>query len=175
MLAFLKGIISAFQKQDIFALKETANKAIDQAALENDRQLAKLALIAYCLHKMSSKHHIARHGRWQEIKHDILFDLKKAAKAIEENNSREFEYRIRAAIDSVKTTDEKIGNYVQNLFEKAKVKYASNAYSMGLGLGQAAELTGANKKQLIRYIGVTRLADREALTMGIEERLKRLK
>ncbi len=175
LLDFLKKAISAFQKGEIFALKETANKAIEEAALSNDKRLARIALIAYALNKMSSKQHIVRHGRWPEIKHDILFDLRKAAEAFEKDNEQEFQYRLQAAIDSVKTTDGKIGNYEQNIFEKASVKYASTAYSMGLGLGQSADLTGANKKQLLRYIGATRIADREEVTLGIGERIKKLK
>ena len=175
LLSFLDGTVSAFEKQDIFALKEAGNKAIEEAALANDRQLAKLALVAYALFKMSGKQHIVRHDKWRDVKHDILFDLRKAAKAVESGNAEEFEYRLQATIDSVKATDKEMGNYVQNVFEKARVKYASTAYSFGLSLGQSAALTGADKKQLLRYIGVTRIADREAVTTGIGERLKKLK
>ena len=74
LLSFLKKAIAGFSKADIFALRETANNAIEEAALASDKQLAKLAMMAYCLHKISSKEHIVRHGRWKEIKHDILFD-----------------------------------------------------------------------------------------------------
>jgi len=148
---------------------------MEEAALANDKQLAKFALIAYCLHKMSSKQHVVMHGRWPDIKHDILFDLEKAVKAIERGDLKAAGEKLDAVIGSVKAADESIGNYVQNLFEKAKVKYASKAYSMGLGLGQAAALTGAEKKALLRYIGVTKIADRQAVGPGIGERLKRLK
>jgi len=175
VLIFLKNVIAAFEKGNIFALKEAANHAIEEAALSNDKELARIALMAYCLYKMSGKHHMVKHGRWPEIKHDILFDLKKALNASEVENEEEFNYRIQATIDSVKTTDEKIGNYAQNLFEKAKVKYASTAYSMGLGLGQAASLTGAEKKELLRYIGITKISDREAVGPSIGERLRKLK
>jgi len=175
LLSFLQRSISAFEKQDIFALKEIGNKAIEEAALANDKELARVALIIYALHKMSTKQHIVRHDRWADIKHDILFDLKKAAAAIEADNAKEFEYRLKAAIDSVKTTDQDLGNYVQNIVEKARVKYGSTAYSFGLSLGQSAALTNADKKQLLRYIGVTRIADRDVVTMGIGARLKKLK
>lgn len=173
--AFLKRSIEAFSKGDIFGLRGIANQAIEEAALSNDHDLARLALIAYCVHKMNSKEHFARHDRWREIKHDILFDLKKADKSIRAGQEEEFNKNMNAVIDSVNATDKKMGNYVQNLFEKAKVKYASDAYSLGLGLGQAAALTGANKKDLLRYIGVTRIADRETVTLGIGKRLSMLK
>ena len=42
---------------------------------------------------------------------------------------------------------------------KARIKQASRAYSMGLSLGEAASLTGANKTQLLRYIGSTKIHD----------------
>ncbi len=172
LLSFLKKAIAGFSKADIFALRETANNAIEEAALASDKQLAKLAMMAYCLHKISSKEHIVRHGRWKEIKHDILFDLRKAEKSIAAKDFEDFDKNLNAAIDSIRTTDEKIGNYAQNVFEKAKVKYASTAYSMGLGLGQAAAL---EKKELLRYIGITRIADRDRPTVGIGERLRRFK
>ncbi len=175
LFSFLKKVTLAFEKQDIFGLKEIANQAIENASLANDKRLANLALVAYCLHKMSSKQHIVRDGRWPEIKHDILFDLKKAAKSLEDTDLEGFDHWIGGVIGSVKQADEKIGNYVQNLFEKAKIKYASTAYSMGLSLGQSAALTGTDKKDLLRYIGVTRLADREAVTLDIGKRLRSLK
>ena len=78
LISFLKRAVVAFEKQDTFGLRGTANKAIEVASLENDRRLASLALVSYCLHKMASKQHIVGDDRWREIKHDILFDLKKA-------------------------------------------------------------------------------------------------
>lgn len=135
LFSFLKKVTLAFEKQDIFGLKEIANQAIENASLANDKRLANLALVAYCLHKMCGKQHIVRDGRWPEIKHDILFDLKKAAKSLEAHDLDGFDQWIDGVIGSVKQADEEIGNYVQNLFEKARIKYASTAYSMGLGLG----------------------------------------
>lgn len=175
LFSFLKRVVFAFKKQDTFGLRGTANKAIEVASLENDKRLASLALVSYCLHKMASKQHIAGDDRWREIRHDILFDLKKAEKSAEAGNLEEYDHWLAAVIDSIRQADKELGYYVQNLFEKAMVKYASAAYSMGLGLGQAAELTGADKKELLRYIGVTKIADREAVTAGIGERLGRLK
>jgi glycerate kinase len=172
---FLKRTIDGFKRADIFALKEAANSAIEEASLASDRQLAKLALVGYCLYKMSSKQHIVRHGRWADIKHDILFDLKKALDSVEKGDMAGFGKNLDAVIESIRVTDKNLGHYAQSLLEKAKVKYASTAYSRGLGLGQAAALTSADKRQVLRYIGVTKIADRDAVKMGISQRLKGLK
>ncbi len=172
---FLRRTIDAFKRADILAMKEAANKAIEEAALSSNRRLAKLSLVGYCLYKMSSKQHIVRHGRWPDIKHDILFDLKKALESVEKEDMLGFGKNLDAVIESIRVTDKSLGHYAQNLLEKAKVKYASTAYSLGLGLGQAAALTSADKKQVLRYIGVTKIADREAVKTGISQRLKNLK
>jgi len=173
--SFLGKTIGAFEGGDSFGLREIANHAIEEAALSNDRQLAEIALIAYCLHKMHSKQHVVRHARWRRIRKGILLDLKKAERGLGGGRPGEFEKSIASAIRSVRSSDEMMGNYAQNLFEKARVKYASTAYSLGLGLGQAAELTGADKKELLRYIGVTKIADRDVELVGIAERLRKLK
>ena len=55
------------------------------------------------------------------------------------------------------------------------MKYASDAYFLGASLGQAAALTGADKKTLLEYIGATKLHDKEERGKGIAERLKALK
>jgi hypothetical protein len=68
-----------------------------------------------------------------------------------------------------------MGNYVSNLYEKARIKMASSAYGLGLSLSQAAMLTGADKKQLLNYIGITKMHDEIKETKGIASRIKSLK
>lgn len=172
---FLEKVIGAFEKEDSFGLREIANQAIEEAALGNNRQLAEIAMISYCLHKMHSKQHVVRDKSWGNIKKGIFSGLKKAEKSIIAGELEAFDKDIEAVIASVRATDKKMGHYAQNLFEKARVKYASSAYSLGLGLGQAASLTGAEKKDLLRYIGITKIADREVEKTGIGDRLRKLK
>jgi len=173
--SFLGKVIGAFRKGDAFGLREIANHAIEEAAFGNDSQLAELSMISYCLHKMHSKQHVLRDKNWPKIKKGILAGLEKAEKSIVAGNMGRFDKDIASVINSVKATDEMLGNYAQNLFEKARVKYASSAYSLGLGLGQAADLTGTQKKELLRYIGVTKIADRDVSKIGIAKRLRKLK
>jgi len=172
---FLLDAIQAFARQNTFALRELGNRAIENAALSGDKQLAEFALIAYCLHKLYSKQHIARHEKWQSLRRAILSSMDKAVNALESGNDTEFEGNMHQIISSIETIDEQIGYYTQGLYEKAKVKYASTAYALGVGLSQAAELTGADKKSLLGYIGATRVYDNEAVTAGIGERIDMLK
>lgn len=172
---FLNKTIDAFEKGKAFALRQVGNEAIDEAALQNSRRMAQVALVAYCLHKLYSKEHVVRHEKWGSVKSRISSSLRKAAKALGRGKGKGFEKRLGEAVSSVRKVDSQLGNYVQGLYDKARVKYASSAYALGLGLGQAAALTGADKKDVLRYVGVTKVHDREGVTMGIRERLARLK
>jgi hypothetical protein len=172
---FLRELRQAFEKPDTFALRELGNKAIEEAALRNSKAIASIALVAYCLHKLHSKQHIARHKKWFSLSREIGLFLGKAADALQKDDLAAFEQNMQKVISGVQSIDLQLGNYVESIFEKARVKYASTAYSLGLGLGQSCDLTGASKKELLRYIGSTRMADREAVTFGIKERLQRLR
>ncbi len=175
LAGFLRELRQAFEKPDTFALRELGNKAIEEAALRNSRHIASIALVAYCLHKLHSKQHIARHKKWFSLSREIGLFLGKAADALQRDDLAAFEQNMQKVISGVQSIDLQLGNYVESIFEKARVKYASTAYSLGLGLGQSCDLTGASKKELLRYIGSTRMADREAVTFGIKERLQRLR
>lgn len=172
---FLEELKNAFQLPDIVKLKSLANSAIQQAALENDKLLAKIAMIAYCLHKLSTKEHIVQNKSWQRIRNGILENIESAVLAEKQKNLLELEKSLDSAINSVNKTDKELGFFLTSLFDKAKIKLASSAYMLGLSLGQAAELTGADKKQLLQYIANTVISEEEIPSIGIAERLEKIK
>jgi len=82
--------------------------------------------------------------------------------------------KLKSAINHIRDIDSELGNYAQNVYEKAKVKQASLAYSYGLSLAQSADLTGADKKDLQSYIGFTKMSDEESEQKSIYTRVKEL-
>jgi len=50
---------------------------------------------------------------------------------------------------------------------------ASSAYAFGLSLGSAADLTGADSKELMQYIGATKIHDEEEIELNISQRIKK--
>jgi len=168
-------LITAVSKTHTMKLREISNNAIKVAALENDRVLAEISLVAYCLHKLCSKVHIVRHGKWKNVRNAIISSLKTAVKKLKQEDLNGFKVELGNTISSIQSLDRQLGNYAQNLYDKARVKHASAAYAYGLSLSQAAELTGANREDLLKYIGTTRIVDREAVTFSIKQRLEKLK
>jgi len=175
LLASVRNLLSAFSASDARKMRSLGNRLIGDAAFENSKALAEVALVAYSLHKLATKEHVSGHDKWPLLKRRVLASLKNAVRQLEKGDEQGFEKTMKGIVKDISSMDAKIGNFAQNIFEKARVKYASNAYSFGLSLSQAAELTGANKKHLLEYVGATRILDREKPIMGIGERLKKLK
>ena len=53
-----EALVTAFQANNSVDLKRLANDSIREAAVENDKELAELAVIAYTLYKILSKDHL---------------------------------------------------------------------------------------------------------------------
>ncbi len=174
LVDFVEKIRQAFRKNDLIKLRMLSNDLIEQAALTSDPILAQLSLISYSFQKLLSKPHIIEAEKWGEVKTRIDYSLKKASVHLNKKNFKEFEKELDNISLKVFEVDSSMGNYVANLYEKAKVKQASRAYAFGLSLRQSSNLTGANEKDLLSYIGITKIHDREKPAKGIKERKKNL-
>lgn len=170
----LEKLKNAFEKDNLLELKEISNKSIENAAFLSDKLLAEVSLIAYSLSKLSSKEHIVKNPKWSAVKKTILNSLSKAISSLRENRLQEFKRNLSRISENVTDADEHLGHYVLNIYNKAKLKQASRAYAFGLSLSSAADLTGADKRQLLAYLGATKIHEEEKSKLKIRDRLKHL-
>ena len=175
MARALTEVKDAFSKSQVFRLRQLGNKLLGEAALRGDENLAEVSVIAYSLHKLSSKEHVAKSAGWGGIKRNILGSLGNAINSLKKETAGDFNAAMHRVISNVSETDTQLGYYMQNLYDKARVKQASRAYSLGLSLSQAAELTKADKGRLLSYIGGTKIYDAEKGEVGIGKRLEKLR
>ena len=175
-LAKSTGMLSAFFSQQKFMkLKGLTSKLIQEAAAENSKTKADLAIVSYCLYKLLSKEYIIESKKWPPIKNHILESLQKAQFLVFEEKIREFESEIIGIIEHISDTDKEFGRYARTTLDKARAKLASSAYALGLSLSQSAYLTGASKEDLLEFIAGTKMHEEEGIKYGIEERLRRIK
>lgn len=170
----LNALRSAFERGRAIDLKRISNDSINDAVLSNDPLLAELSIISYALSKLLSKRHIVMHPKWGSARGSILSALEKAVSALGRGEAGKFSGALQRAAEGVALVDRNMGNYMQGALDKARVKIASSAYAAGMSLGQAAELTRADKKELQSYVGFTRIHDEVPAGGGITERLRRL-
>jgi hypothetical protein len=164
-----------FAEKKVFDLRGMSSRLIREAAMSNDYAKAELGVIAYALHKLETKPHFVGSPQWIKVKQVISNNFQVALNALNQNNDKEFLGALKRVIQSIRQIDDEIGNYAQNLYDKAKVKEASLAYSYGLSIAQAAALTGADQKELQSYIGATTMHDEEPESKNISTRVDELK
>jgi hypothetical protein len=171
----LNEVVKLFRQRKLFDLRGLSSRLVKEAAIENNFAKAELGIIAYSLHKLGSKSHFVNDPDWPKVKSIIVTNLESASFAAENHKNDVFLSKIKNVISQIVKIDSEIGNYAQNIYDKAKVKQASSAYSYGLSVSQAAALTGANKKELQEYIGFTKMVDEETEVKTIVTRVRELK
>ncbi|PIU20898.1 MAG: hypothetical protein COT15_05100 [Candidatus Diapherotrites archaeon CG08_land_8_20_14_0_20_34_12] len=171
----LTKLKKAFVAEQVMVLRSVSNELMREASIKNDQLLAQAAMISYCLHKFLTKEHVVTSGFWLEYKMSVLSSLEAALKAIENDNLKEYKKELDSISVHLERLDKELGRYVQGTYEKAKVKYAADAYYYGLSLSQAAALTMADISAVQQYIGVTTQHDIDADKKGIKVRLDELK
>ena len=164
-----------FSEKRIMELRGLSNRLIREASLRNDYAKAELGVIAYALHKMETKSHFVQSQQWNRIKQAILQHLHEGAEAARRENAQVLMDSLKQIIKNIRGIDDELGNYAQNIYDKAKVKQASLAYSYGLSIAQSAALTGTDQKELQSYIGFTTMPDEESEIKSIGERVKELR
>ncbi|MEX2701860.1 MAG: hypothetical protein Q6368_002165 [Candidatus Baldrarchaeota archaeon] len=171
----MQKILHDFKKGNAMELRLTANELIKKAVKNNSKIMAEQSIAAYVLHKILTKEHIIKSKAWPRNRAKIVENLEKMVLCLRRGQQKEFTKMLARLHSKLERIDSYFGRFVQSLLDKARVKYASDAYFMGTSLGQAAELLGADKKTLLAYIGATRLYDKEAIHKGIAERMRELK
>ncbi len=171
-LAVLREAFAAGKDYD---LRKLGDDAADDAALSGERALAELSIAAYALHKLLSKDYIVGNPLWADAKKKISERLLAASKKAEKNDTAGMAAALSSIGDDVKKLERAIGHYSMNTYEKARIKQAARAHTVGLSMAKAAELMGADVKQLQSYIGGMKVHEEEPAEKGIGERLKAFK
>jgi len=170
----LQEVAKLFKQKRVLELRGLSNRLVREATMEENYAKAELGVIAYALHKLETKEHIAKSQKWHSVKQIISTDLNGAEYAASQNNSKMLLQKLKSIIIHIRDVDSELGNFAQNLYEKAKVKQASLAYSYGLSIAQSADLMGADKKDLQSYVGFTKMSDEDSEQKSISKRVKEL-
>lgn len=171
----LEEILKLFRKNNVLQLRGLSNRLIRESTIENNLAKAELGVITYALHKIETKNHFTNNKKWHIIRNKISDNIEGAIFAIKENKKELFFSKLKKIIVDINNIDKQLGYFATSIYEKAKIKQASLAYSYGLSISRAAELTGADKKELQSYIGFTTMHDEETEQKSIKKRIIELR
>jgi len=168
------AVADAVEERDVHSLRKLSNKALEEVSLNNRPAFLKLALLSYAFAKVIQKPHY-----WRERSPTVFFAKALTAMAKAASLADKDEHAADGVLDEVTRMIGELDGveqrYVKGLIDKSQLKIASTLYGQGFSLDRAVEMTGADKRELIRYIGKTIMFDRTKGPKSINDRLKALK
>ncbi len=164
----IREIRKAFEANDDTFLRNLATETARRAAVEQDRRLAQMSVIAYSLSKLLTKPHFLRSPNWPRYRNAILSALRDAEQGREKNVLERVERTIRRI-------DAEDGHFVKSIVDKARSKMAAIAYSVGISTHVAAHLFDADIHDLLDYVGKMKVHDEHIPKIGIKERIEALR
>ena len=154
---WLRKLSTYLEQNNSLMLKDLSNHLIEQAVTTKDKRVVSLSLIAYGLSKLASKPHLVETKRWGQFKAHILKHLQEEIKKLE--TKEHLAELLESIIKDVTDFDKDAGHYMFDIIQKARIKQASRVYAIGASLSKAAEVTDANERELLQYIGTTKIHD----------------
>ncbi len=139
-------------------LKAFAAQAATQAFEFNDERLAKLAVVAYAFSKLVMKPYIVDTRRWKRFVKLALEKLEQGENCGEDQKT--CTEVLGVLLRELDELSRDMGRSVFTAVEKGRVKAATQIYAHGASVGTAVQLTGADRKELLAYMGTTRLPEK---------------
>jgi hypothetical protein len=166
---------SALRNHDVRAMRKINDRCIDETALKFQQPTYNYALVTYVLAKILSKPRYFKRGSAK----GALSSIDKLLRACE-GAAKEADYAALLAaqgkiIATMEKMDDEDRRFVKGIMQKARLKIASTLYAQGLSLGNASDIAGADKREVLLYAGQTMMFDRLLEKKGMEERLKELR
>ncbi len=173
LLLSIEESIQAINANNIGRLREIISNLNELAFLQESSLLVNFSSIFYSISKFIEKDHIRNSPKWQSYKQSLIEKLNKSQACLK-SNPINLEVLDSISIELISDCDEiseLLGRFHISTVEKAKVKIAADFYARGSSLGVASNLTGADKSDVLTYIGATRIVDKY-MTISINSRLK---
>jgi len=161
----------ALERANIAKLKDLGSDFAEEAFVEQDATLVELSMIAYSLAKFLEKPYIVNAPKWVDFRQEISGNLALASEAAKKRDQTEYAAALARIMHEILDLSATMGRFVTSVLDKARIKAATQMYAHGASLGAAAKLAGASKKELSKYIGMTRIPEKYA-TIPVKTRLE---
>lgn len=171
----LKALRKALKERDIAALRKLSGSTIRMAALENGEEIFYVSLAEYMLSKLITKGHYFREKGRQEFIEKVLGIIDAALVGLEGGRQDIYGRRIWQIITEMRQLESEEQRYVHGLETKSRTKLGSNLYAEGFSLSRAAEITGADKRDIMQFSGKTLMSDRVGRTKLMKERVEHVR
>ncbi len=168
ILAVLEKAIIALRKDSHpnHALSLMSNEVIHNATIYQDHDSVSVAILIYALSKILQR---ACEKGCPNYEH-IAEKLQRAYDALADDDHEGFESRLQAVFSIVQKMDSKVKLYVQEIFDKARIKKGTKLHEHGISIARIAEMTGVSQWELMDYMGKTMMLG-DTVGVDVKKRL----
>lgn len=172
ILRVLQKSYNAILNRDTALLRELSNHTIHSASISQNTDFVTVSIIVYSFSKIFERNY-SEYKDWDKFYLSIKNNLKKAIYNLKKNDLIGYEKDIKDISLTIDNLDKKLKNYIQEVFDAAKVHKASRIHEHGISIGRTAELLGVSQWELMDYTGKTGISDVPlSQTMDISARIK---
>lgn len=146
-------------------LSELSDHVIHDASIFQDDDSVSIAVLIYALAKTM--------GDCQEKNMDCSYltkHLEKARDLLSKNDFKRYRTMIRETFNQIRQLNKKVGIYIHEVLDRAKIKKGSKMHEHGISIARTAELLGITHWELQDYIGKQKYFDIKE--MPVRQRLK---
>ena len=173
LIEVMSSALNAFQKRDVFALKELSNQTVHSASVFQNIDNISVAVIIYSLSKIVERPKYMQYKSWPNFQAIVINKFQSAINALKNSNISLFRNYLSEINASISTLSGHLKVYIEDVFRKAAINKASRIYEHGISMQQTADILGISSFELAEYAGRTGIADVElSVTSEVKKRIK---
>ena len=130
-------------------LRELSNRVIHNASIFQDEDSVSVAVLIYALSKVIQSYCEKEMNFKQFAK-----PLQNMKGFLSKNNYKLYNSELRKIISSIKKADKKLKEYMQEVFDRSKIKKGSKLHEHGISIARTANLLGITQWELQQYVGI---------------------
>lgn len=171
ILRILKETKEAIQKSDFSKLKDLSNQTIHSASISQDQDNISVAVTIYSIGKIFDRKDYKSLNGWDNFYKMLIESLNNSIFYLEKKDLNKFRLNFSFLGKTINKISGKLKNYIEDVFEKAKISKASRIHEHGISLGKTANLLGISLYELADYTGSTGIAEVD-LNRTIDEKAR---
>ncbi|MBW3004633.1 hypothetical protein KY310_02280 [Candidatus Woesearchaeota archaeon] len=135
-------------------LGELSDHVIHDASIFQDEDSVSIAVLIYALSN------VIRYCHEKNISYaKLVASIEKAYAQLSGDNIPGYRVTIRKCFDQIRSMDEKLKVYVQEVLDRARIKKGGKLHQHGISVAKAAEILGLTQWELQDYVGKQRYFD----------------
>ena len=166
VLTELVEILKVEEESDVAQIKELSNHVIHNASVFQDENSISVAVLIYSLSKIIER-------KQKDLGYNkVLIMLKLCISDLNNNQDELFRKSIKNIFNFIRTIDEKLKLYINEVINQAQIKKGCKLCEHGISVARASEVLGISQWELMHYLGKTTLIDQISEPINVSYRLK---